>query len=134
MDYLSYFNSLLDNGWLNQVCLLCPPCLDLGTKFEILDEIAFRLQIEFQKEVKLMFSNPFHTVRSELDAIYKEYPLTDRISEFDVEKTVVLANIQFPYFSHEDSWEKKAIQLLEYYRLPVLGFTTHEQYIKIYEK
>ena len=134
MNYLDYFNHLMDGKWLNQICLFCPVTVSLPERFDILDELAFRLQIEYQKDVKFLVSNPFHTSTSQLDCIHKEYPLTEKISTFDVDKTVILANIQFPYFNYEDSWEKAGLKLFEYYRIPVLGFTTHEQCIKIYEK
>lgn len=138
-SYLKIFDSYLDSMIFNQFVMLCPIRLSHKDKLNILDHIAYRLQIEFQKVVILLTNRE---VDGDIFVINKdtnvsEIPLI--INNMNTEKqlkygnVVCLIDIDFPYFEDSVSWEQRLVENMKYYKMPVFGFSNNTQMIKIYE-
>lgn len=137
--YQRLFDSCLDNNLFNQFVALSPTSISHDRELIILDNIAFRLQIEFQKQVILLTNKE---VSGDIAVINKstkvsEIPLIinnlNSDNNDDSSNVVCLIDIDFPYFEENNSWENRLIETLKYYRIPVFGFCSRGQILKIYE-
>lgn len=130
--YEKLFNTYLDSNIFNQLVLLSPKTLSNKHKLEILDGLAYRLQIEFQKTVVLI-TNKKHN--SEIDVFDNSQPTAELPLIYSKNKDVVfLVDIDSPYFDDKLSWEDKVVELLIYYKYPAFGFMSGCQKIKLYEE
>ena len=92
--YKNLFDSYLDNKIFNQFVMLSPTGITHDEKLNILDEIAFRLQVEFQKQVILLTNITPEDIleeghRSELTA-YKGVMVSKSHAERDMFKINLL--------------------------------------------
>ena len=130
--YSKIFNSFLDNGMLDIALIINSRKLGKTSKEELLDELAYRLQIEFCKKV-ILLTNKF-TPTGDIDFVGKEKNANEILLKFpDRSKNVFIVDIDFPYFNNSDSWEKRALNTIMYYKYPIFGFSSGEDIIKFYE-
>lgn len=138
-SYVKIFDSYLDNMIFNQFMMLCPIRLSQIDKLNILDYLAYRLQIEFQKKVILLtnkeIDGDIYVINK--DTKVSEIPLL--INNMNTEtqtkygNVVCLIDIDFPYFEDSVSWEQRLVEVMKYYKVPVFGFSNNTQMIYIYE-
>lgn len=130
-DYLKIFNSFLDNDLFNQAIILSTNKISEITKLQILDEIAYRLQVEFGKRV-IFITN------KECSGDIETFTKKDKTSELpllytDKKNTVFVLYLDMPYFEDRLDWEQKVIECLIYYKYPVFGFKSDNQRVKFYD-
>ena len=138
-SYIKIFDSYLDNMIFNQFVMLCPIRLSQTDKLNILDYLAYRLQIEFQKKVILLtnkeIDGDIYVINK--DTKVSEIPLL--INNMNTEtqtkygNVICLIDIDFQYFDDSVSWEQRLVEVMKYYKVPVFGFSNNTQMIKIYE-
>jgi hypothetical protein len=130
--YKKLFNAYLDSNIFNQLVLLSPKSLSNDNKLSILDDLAFRLQIEFQKSVVLI-TNKRHNC--EIEVFDNTQPTAELPLIYNKSRDIVfLVDIDSPYFDDKMSWEDKIVELLIYYKYPAFGFMSGCQRIKLYEE
>lgn len=138
-EYKNFFDSYLDNKIFNQFVMLSPTGITHDEKLNILDEIAFRLQIEFQKQVILLTNRDVYGDIFVVDKNTKVSEIPLIINNMNSAKqelcgnVVCLIDIDFPYFEESNSWENKLVETMKYYKIPVFGFSNNTQMIYIYE-
>ena len=130
-EYRELFNGFLDNGFFNCGVALAGSRLSNSERLSILNDICYRLQVEYQKHVYLITSDQ-HT-ESELTLICPPYDYNDIPKRFDRNDTVFVLDVKLPYFDDNNNWETKIINSLLYYFYPFFGFCSSKQIVKIYE-
>ena len=131
-NYLKVFNTFIDTGILDLALILQPQKLNDSLKMSILDNLAYRFQIEFCKTAVLVANKYIPTGDIEFvgrDSIPFEVPL----KYSGRSKYVFLVDIEFPYFEKKNCWEHSILQTLTYYKYPVFGFSSEEQIFKFYD-
>lgn len=129
--YVKIFNSFLDNDLFNQTIILSPQSLTHVEKLYILNDLAYRIQIEFCKNVYIITDRLLPNCELKVideKTIPEELPLT--INNFD---SVFLIDVCRPYFEGTNSWSERIIEILQYYKMTVFGFCSNKQIIKFYE-
>ena len=131
-NIVNIFNGFLDSNQFNQAIMLSSYTLSEDSKLEILDDLSFRLQIQFGKRVVFVTNKAFC---GNIDVV------TPKINASEVpllypnrDKVVFIVNIDFPYFENKLSWEDKIVETLIYYKYVVFGFVSGEQRVKFYEE
>ena len=138
-EYKNLFDSYLDNKIFNQFVMLSPTGITHDEKLNILDEIAFRLQVEFQKQVILLTNRDVYGDIFVVDKNTKVSEIPLIINNMNSEKqelygnVVCLIDIDFPYFEESNSWENRLVETMKYYKIPVFGFSNNTQMIYVYE-
>jgi hypothetical protein len=138
-EYKNLFDSYLDNKIFNQFVMLSPTRITHEEKLNILDEIAFRLQVEFQKQVILLTNRDVDGDIFVIDKNTKVSEIPLIINNMKSAKqelygnVVCLIDIDFPYFEESNSWENRLVETMKYYKIPVFGFSNNTQMIYIYE-
>ena len=138
-EYKNFFDSYLDNKIFNQFVMLSPTGITHDEKLNILDEIAFRLQVEFQKQVILLTNRDVYGDIFVVDKNTKVSEIPLIINNMNSAKqelygnVVCLIDIDFPYFEESNSWENRLVETMKYYKFPVFGFSNNTQMIYIYE-
>jgi hypothetical protein len=131
-NIVSIFNGFLDSNQFNQAIMLSSYTLSEDSKLEILDDLSFRLQIQFGKRVVFVTNKAFYgdvdvvTPKINVSEVPLLYPNRDKV--------VFIVNIDFPYFENKLSWESKIVETLIYYKYVVFGFISGEQRVKFYEE
>lgn len=128
MNYLNFFNMILDNNFLNCGILLSP-IIKISEKQNVLENIAYRAQIEFKKEVVLV-TNADYYKNSELKIINSSCDPYDVTKLGNSDYIIICDIIQTE--ENSSSWSTKIIELMEYYRVCFFGFS-NRQTIRIYE-
>ena len=137
--YQNIFDSYLDNKIFNQFVMLSPTEITNDEKLNILDEIAFRLQVEFQKQVILLTNRDVYGDIFVVDKNTKVSEIPLIINNMNSSKqelygnVVCLIDIDFPYFEESNSWENRLVETMKYYKIPVFGFSNNTQMIYVYE-
>ena len=137
--YQNIFDSYLDNKIFNQFVMLSPTEITNDEKLNILDEIAFRLQVEFQKQVILLTNRDVYGDIFVVDKNTKVSEIPLIINNMNSSKqelygnVVCLIDIDFPYFEERNSWENRLVETMKYYKIPVFGFSNNTQMIYVYE-
>lgn len=138
-EYKNFFDSYLDNKIFNQFVMLSPTGITHDEKLNILDEIAFRLQVEFQKQVILLTNRDVYGDIFVVDKNTKVSEIPLIINNMNSAKqefygnVVCLIDIDFPYFEESNSWENRLVETMKYYKIPVFGFSNNTQMIYVYE-
>ena len=138
-EYKNLFDSYLDNKIFNQFVMLSPTGITHDEKLNILDEIAFRLQVEFQKQAILLTNRDVYGDIFVIDKNTKVSEIPLIINSMNSAKqelygnVVCLIDIDFPYFEESNSWENRLVETMKYYKIPVFGFSNNTQMIYIYE-
>lgn len=138
-EYKNFFDSYLDNKIFNQFVMLSPTGITHDEKLNILDEIAFRLQVEFQKQVILLTNRDVYGDIFVIDKNTKVSEIPLIINNMNSAKqelygnVVCLIDIDFPYFEESNSWENRIVETMKYYKIPVFGFSNNTQMIYVYE-
>lgn len=138
-EYKNFFDSYLDNKIFNQFVMLSPTEITHDEKLNILDEIAFRLQVEFQKQVILLTNRDVYGDIFVVDKNTKVSEIPLIINNMNSAKqelygnVVCLIDIDFPYFEESNSWENRLVETMKYYKIPVFGFSNNTQMIYVYE-
>ena len=134
-EYKYLFNNVMDMNYAFQCGILyCPhACSDMSNtnRLSLLNEIAHRLQIEFEKDV-VFISN--ESIETELPVIKTVDEASRLIATYDRNKTVFLCNFILPRIVADDNFEVRAIEQLKYYRQPFYGFTVNQQIMYLYEE
>jgi hypothetical protein len=130
-DYLKGFNSFLDNKLFNQFVVLSGKYLSQQTKLDILDELAYRLQIEFGKKVYLLTNED---IDCEVSVINQQTTPQEIPLIVNRDESVILVLIRTDYFNRNDSWEIESLRVLKYYKYPIFGFCSMFQDVMYYEK
>lgn len=131
-NIVTIFNSFLDSNQFNQAIMLSSHTLSEDSKLEILDDLSFRLQIQFGKHVVFVTNKAFYgyvdvvTPKTDASEIPLLYPNRDEV--------VFIVNMDFPYFENKLSWESRVVETLIYYKYVVFGFISGEQRVKFYEE
>lgn len=125
-NYIRIFDSFLDNRILNCGILLIGPN-STNEKLYILNEIAFRLQIEFGKRVCLVSNEELN---SDIETFTSKDDPFSFISKNDC---VFLCNLQKSYFN-DGMWYNDLVNQLKYYKRTFFGFTTGSQQLIFYEE
>lgn len=124
-DYIRIFDSFIDN---EIGCgILLTGHFPREIKYNILEHLSLRLQVELQKNVCIISNEIFSsglTIFTDNDDPYKFIPEND---------CVFLCLLKKPYFSH-NVWYETVIKQLQYYKKSFFGFTTGEQKIVFYEE
>lgn len=130
-NYETLFNGLIDNKIFNCGILLSASKISDKDKYNILNDLAYKLQIEHQKKVYLIPDN-IH-FESELPIICQPYDCSNISKNFDRTNTIFLINTKLPYFEDPNNWNVKFINTLLYYFYPFFGFSSTRQIVKFYE-
>lgn len=126
--YIQLFDNILDS-FQNSTFVLVGKGLTEKERLDILEHIAFRCQIEFEKEVR--FISSYDVKESEI-LLPKKYDSSYLPVQFKPENTIFLTNINISYYDTLNNWELDMLTQLAYYKYPVFGFSSH-QVIKVYE-
>ena len=130
-DYLSIFESFMDNSMWRQGIIFAAAGLTKEERAELLDEIAYRCQAEFGMTAYLVTNNTTDYIDSEvsiIDKAFDPYLLPNLRST----KPIFLVDLEIPYFENSQSWEYKIVELLIYYKYTFYGFSTRQKMI-VYE-
>lgn len=130
-DYENIFNIMLDSNISNGCFIFNGINLTQDKKFKLLNDIAYRYQIEYHKDVYFVTTN--NKINTELPTIIKPQNPYDIPGHFDRKNIVFLTDITFPYFDNPESWESRVINILTGYFYTTLGFSSSKQIIKLYE-
>ena len=132
IGYRKVFNSFMDNGIIDLALIINSRKLNPDNQREILDEVAYRLQIEFCKKVILLTNKS--SPSGDIDFVGKEKNANEILLKYpDRSKHAFIVDIQFPYFNTKDCWESRALNTIMYYKYPIFGFSSSEDIIKFYE-
>ena len=127
-EYIKYFDTLLDNNRTNTCSLLTGGNLSTDDRWDILNYIALRAEVELGKRVVFVSSIP--TYPTEVEMIDRYTDINHNIHEYN--NCIFIANLCVYYSSFEHQWEDSIIKLLNYYKYPVFGFCS-KQFLAIYE-
>ena len=123
------FNSILDNN-ISTVGVLFPILkTDDKVILDCLDRIAYRLQIEFGKEVIFLSSE---NIDCEIEHYSKESDPNVLIPKFADSKYVFICLFRSSYFKQDDNWYMEIMNMLTYYKKQFFGFSDRDARITVF--
>lgn len=117
---LSIFNSIIDSGVYTVGIILPNNDLKFDEVADVFDNIACRLQIEFEKNVALFSTDQFD---GDIEQYSRECNPDEIIPRLARDGYSFICYFKSNYFNDTDSWSNAVLRLLKYYKTQFFGIS-----------
>lgn len=117
---LNIFNSILDSGVSTVGIILPNNDLKFDDVADIFDNIACRIQIEFEKKVALFSTDKFD---GNIEQFSREDNPDEIIPRLARDGYSFICYFKSNYFNDSDAWSNSVLRLLKYYKSQFFGIS-----------